>query len=191
VNKRVAVAFTGPSNSGKTTLVEKIAQILIKERKVGIIKNDPKDKAQFDVEGKDSHKFSQTGAEVVITSPTRTTYFSQREKTLDDIVSMINDFDIPTRTTYFSQREKTLDDIVSMIDDFDILLVEGLKTLPLPRIAIFRNKIDESYFECSEAIAIDETIDLTQYTIPEGIDILDLNNTAQIIEWINAHAKNI
>lgn len=165
MNKRVAVAFTGPSNSGKTTLVEKIAKILIKERKVGIIKNDPKDKAQFDVEGKDSHKFFQTGAEVVITSPTRTTYFSQREKTLDDIVAMIN--------------------------DFDILLVEGLKTLPLPRIAIFRNEIDESYFDCSEAIAIDDTIDLTQYAIPENIDILDMNNTTQIIEWINAHAKQL
>ena len=165
MNKRVAIAFTGPSNSGKTTLVEKVAKILIEERKVAIIKNDPKDKAQFDVEGKDSHKFSQTGAEVVITSPTRTTYFSQREKTLDDIVSMVN--------------------------HFDILLVEGLKTLPLPRIAIFRNKIDESYFDCSEAIAIDESITLSDYSIPEGIDILDLNNTTQIIEWIDAHAKKI
>jgi molybdopterin-guanine dinucleotide biosynthesis protein B len=165
VSKRVAVAFTGPSNSGKTTLVEKVAQTLIKERKVAIIKNDPKDKAQFDVEGKDSHKFSQTGAEVVVTSPTRTTYFSQKEKTLDDIVAMIN--------------------------DFDILLVEGLKTLPLPRIAVFRNKIDESYFACSEAIAIDGTIDIGTYTIPENIDILDLNNTAQIIEWINTHAKQL
>jgi len=165
MGKRVAVAFTGPSNSGKTTLVEKIAQILIKQRKVAIIKNDPKDKAQFDVEGKDSHKFSQTGAEVVITSPTRTTYFSQREKTLDDIVAMIN--------------------------DFDILLVEGLKTLPLPRIAVFRNKIDESYFTCSEAIAIDDSIDITQYSIPDGIDILDLNNNSQIIKWINVHAKQL
>lgn len=165
MSKRVAVAFTGPSNSGKTTLVEKVAQILIKERKVAIIKNDPKDKAQFDVEGKDSHKFSQTGAEVVVTSPTRTTYFSQREKTLDDIVAMIN--------------------------DFDILLVEGLKTLPLPRIAVFRNKIDESYFSCSEAIAIDDTIDIANYTIPENIDILDLNNTAQIIEWVHTHAKQL
>jgi len=165
VSKRVAIAFTGPSNSGKTTLVEKIARIMIQERKVAIIKNDPKDKAQFDTQGKDSYKFSQTGAEVVITSP--------------------------TRTTYFSQREKTLDEIIAMIHDFDILLVEGLKTLPLPRIAVFRNKIDESYFSCSEAIAIDDTIDLTHYVIPEGIDILDLNNSAQIIEWINIHAKHI
>jgi len=165
VNKRVAVAFTGPSGSGKTTLVEKVAKVLIEEQKVAIIKNDPKDKAVFDVEGKDSYKFSQTGAEVVVTSPTRTTYFSQREKTLDDIVAMIN--------------------------NFDILLVEGLKTLPLPRIAIFRNKIDESYFDCSEAIAVDDTIDLTQYTVPENIDILDLNNTIQIIEWIKNHAKDI
>jgi len=165
VKKRVAVAFTGPSNSGKTTLVEKVAKTLIVKRKVAIIKNDPKNKAQFDVEGKDSDKFTKTGAEVVITSP--------------------------TRTTYFSQREKTLDDIVSMISDFDILLVEGLKTLPLPRIAIFRNKIDESYFECSEAIATDESINLEDYTIPEHITLLELNNITQIIEWIDSHAKEL
>ena len=165
MNKRVAVAFTGPSGSGKTTLVEKVAKVLIENKKVAIIKNDPKDKAVFDVEGKDSDKFSKTGAEVVVTSPTRTTYFSKREKTLDDIVAMIN--------------------------DFDILLVEGLKTLPLPRIAIFRSEIDESYFSCSEAIAIDDTIDLTEYEIPENIDILDLNNITQIIEWINNNAKQI
>jgi molybdopterin-guanine dinucleotide biosynthesis protein B len=165
VNKRVAIAFTGPSGSGKTTLVEKISKILITDNRVAIIKNDPKDKAIFDVEGKDSDKFTKTGAEVVITSPTRTTYFSQREKTLDDIVSMIN--------------------------NFDILLVEGLKTLPLPRIAIFREKIDESYFSCSEAIAIDSSIDITHYNIPKNIDILDLNNSQEIIEWIKQHAKQI
>ena len=165
MNKRVAVAFTGPSGSGKTTLVEKIAKILIVNRKVSIIKNDPKDKAVFDVEGKDSDKFSKTGAEVVVTSPKRTTYFSKREKSLTEIVNMIN--------------------------DFDILLVEGLKTLPLPRIAIFRNTIDESYFSCSEAIAIDESIDQSLYNIPTHIDILDLNNPTQIIEWIDTHAKQI
>ena len=165
MNKRVAVAFTGPSGSGKTTLVEKVAKELIQTQKVAIIKNDPKDKAVFDVEGKDSDKFTKTGAEVVVTSPTRTTYFSQREKNLDEIVAMIN--------------------------DFDILLVEGLKTLPLPRLAVFRNKIDESYFSCSEAIAIDNTINIADYTIPNTIDILDLNNTHEIIKWIKHNAKDI
>jgi len=165
VNKRYAVAFTGPSNSGKTTLIEKVSKELIKIYQVAIIKNDPKDKARFDVEGKDSYKFSQTGAEVVVTSP--------------------------TRTTYFSKREKSLDDIVGMLSDFDYLLVEGLKTLPLPRIAIFRNQIEKSYFECSEAIALDDSVDLSDYDIPTDIDLLDLNNTDEIIEWIKQNAKEI
>ena len=165
MSKRVAVAFTGPSNSGKTTLVEKVARELIKQYKVAIIKNDPKDKAHFDIEGKDSYKFSQTGAEVVVTSP--------------------------ARTTYFSQREKTLDEIVAMIDDFDYLLVEGLKTLPLPRIAIFRNTMEESYFECSEAIAIDESINPADYPVPDEITMLNLNETGEIISWIQKNAKEI
>jgi molybdopterin-guanine dinucleotide biosynthesis protein B len=163
--KRFAVAFTGPSGSGKTTLVEKISKALIEQRKVAIIKHDPKDKASFDTVGKDSHTFSQTGAEVVVTSPTRTTYFSQQNKELDEIIRLFN--------------------------DFDILLVEGLKTLPLPRIAIFRNTIEESYLNCSEAIAIDQTIDIEKYSIPNNIDILDLNNTTQIIEWIDKNAQQV
>jgi len=162
---RFAVAFTGPSGSGKTTLVEKVAKVLIREREVAIIKHDPKDKAIFDKEGKDSHKFSQIGAEVVVASPTRTTYFSQRNKKLDEIIRLFN--------------------------RFDILLVEGLKTLPLPRVAIFRNTIEESYLDYSEAIAIDDTINIEEYTIPSHIDILDLNNVNQIIEWIDKNAKSV
>ncbi len=165
MKKRYAVAFTGPSNSGKTTLIEKVAKELIKTYKIAIIKNDPKNKAQFDIEGKDSYKFSQTGAEVVVTSP--------------------------TRTTFLSQREKSLDEIVSMLGEFDYLLVEGLKTLPLPRISIFRNSIEESYFECSEAMATDTSIDKEDYTIPPSIDLLDLNNTQEIITWIKENAKEI
>lgn len=165
MQKRVAVAFTGPSGSGKTTLVEKVAKKLLESMQVAIVKNDPKDKAEFDVEGKDSYKFSQTGAEVVVTSP--------------------------TRTTYFSKRQKTIDEIAAMIGEFDILLVEGLKTLPLPRIAVFRDILDESYFECSEAIAIDETISIEDYAVPSNIQILDLNNIGQIVHWIQHNAKEI
>lgn len=163
--KSLAVAFTGPSDSGKTTLVLKVATILKKENRLAIIKNDPSDKAIFDVEGKDSWKFSQTGAEVVITSP--------------------------TRTTLFSQRQKSLDEIIEMLGDFDFLLVEGLKNLPLPRIAIFRNKLDESYFDCSDAIAVDESVTLSDYDIPKNIAILNLNNPEEIVSWILKNAKKV
>jgi len=163
--KRFAVAFTGPSGSGKTTLVEKISKVLVETREVAIIKHDPKDKGIFDTKGKDSDKFSQTGAEVIVTSPTRTTYFSKRNKELDEIIRIFN--------------------------HFDILLVEGLKTLPLPRIAIFRNTIELNYLNCSEAIAIDNSINIKDYNIPSNIDILDLNNTQEIIEWIDKNAKSV
>ena len=166
MNRRLAVAFTGPSNSGKTTLIVKVSEALAKEgKKVAIIKNDPKDKGTFDVEGKDSHKFSQTGAEVVVTSPKRTTYLSKRHKELDEIIELFN--------------------------EFDFLLVEGLKNLPLPRISIFRKTIDEEYYPYMNALAVDETINTEIENIPEEIEILDLNNTDQIITWIKNNAKEV
>lgn len=165
MKKRLAVAFTGPSNSGKTTLIVKVANILIDQmgKKVSVIKHDPKDKARFDTEGKDSFKFSQTGASVIVTSP--------------------------TRTTLFSQDHKDLDGMISMLGDFDILLVEGLKTLSLPRIAIFRKRLDPDYFDVSEVLAIDESIEKSD--IPNHLPTLDLNDPKAIIEWILTNAKEV
>ena len=167
MNKRIAVAFTGPSNSGKTTLILKVARKLIHEHKleVAIIKHDPKDKARFDVEGKDSYKFSDTGAEVIVTSP--------------------------NRTTYFSQRRSDLDDMIRLFDHFDVLLVEGLKNLPLPRISVFRDVIDEEYFPYMNALAIDDSIDLSKYQVPQSVDMLDLNNANEVIEWILKNGKEV
>ncbi|MFA6187705.1 MAG: molybdopterin-guanine dinucleotide biosynthesis protein B [Sulfuricurvum sp.] len=167
MKKRLAVAFTGPSNSGKTTLILKVARKMIHELglKVAIIKNDPKDKAVVDVPGKDSYKFSDTGAEVIVTSP--------------------------TRTTYFSKRHNELDDMINMFGEFDVLLVEGLKNLPLPRISIFRNTIDEDYFPYMNALAIDHTIMTTDYSLPSSVDLLDLNDADMVLDWILTHAKVI
>ena len=165
--QKISVAFTGPSNSGKTTIIEKLAKLLIHELKkeVVIIKNDPKDKATFDYDGKDSDKFSKTGAEVFVTSP--------------------------NRTTFLSKRHKTIDDMILMAGDFDYLLVEGLKTLPLPRIGIFRNKIDLDYISVIDALAIDNSINLQDYEIPKTLTILDLNNPIEILNWINRNGKKI
>jgi molybdopterin-guanine dinucleotide biosynthesis protein B len=161
--RRLAVAFTGPSNSGKTTLIEKISKKLIGKKRIAIIKHDPKDKAIFDIEGKDSFKFFQTGAEVIVASP--------------------------NRTTYLSHRSKKLDELIELFGDFELLLVEGLKSIPLPRIAIFREEIDSSYFIYSNAIAVDNSIDRSK--LPQDIDILDLNNIDMIIDWIEKNAKEI
>lgn len=167
MSKRLAVAFTGPSNSGKTTLILNIARKLLHEHnlEVAIIKHDPKDKARFDVEGKDSYKFSDTGAEVIVTSPNRTTYFSKRHSELDDMIRLFN--------------------------DFDVLLVEGLKNLPLPRISVFRNFIDKDYIPYMDALATDYSINTQNYDLPSNIDILDLNDTNQVISWILQNAKKV
>ena len=162
--KRLTVAFSGPSNSGKTTAIVKVARILQDSSfKVCIVKHDPKDKAVFDREGKDSFKFSQTGADVAVVSP--------------------------NKTTIFKKSTSTIDDLIEIFQDFDYLFVEGLKTLDLPRISIFRDRLDESYFSVSNAIACDETINSSN--IPDGIDILDLNNSEEIILWINKNAKRV
>lgn len=161
----LAIAFSGPSNSGKTTLIVKVAEALKEKYSLAIVKHDPSDKAIFDKEGKDSWKFSQTGAEVVVASS--------------------------SRTTYLSQKQKDIEEIIEMLGDFDILLVEGLKTLPLPRLSVFRNKLDESYFPMSNALAIDDSINLDDYDLPSHLDILDLNNTESIVEWILKNAKKV
>jgi molybdopterin-guanine dinucleotide biosynthesis protein B len=157
LSKKLAVAFTGSSNSGKTTLVVKVAEHLNKAGyKVCTIKHDPKDKAIFDVEGKDSHKMFQSGADVAVVSP--------------------------TRTTTFSHSKTELEDVVKIFDDFDYLLVEGLKHLPLPRIAVVREKFDESYLEYADIIATDMEL---------GFDTLDLNSVENIIEWIDQNGLYI
>jgi molybdopterin-guanine dinucleotide biosynthesis protein B len=162
--KRLAVAFTGPSNSGKTSLIEKISISLNDQGfQVAIVKHDPKDKAKFDKEGKDSYRFSQTGADVAILSD--------------------------TRTTLFKQQRLDINDVIEMFGQFDFLLVEGLKTIPLPRICVQRETLNQDYFEVSDSLAIDNSIDITQ--IPKEMTILDLNNHNQIIQWIKNNAKKV
>ena len=158
--KRLAIAFSGPSNSGKTTLILKVAKKFIDDGlKVVVVKHDPGDKAKFDVEGKDSFKFSQAGADVVVMSP--------------------------TRTTYFSQSSQSIDEVIRMIGEFDMLLVEGLKTLPLPRLSVFKGEIDEAYLSFSDAIAT------YKEQISYEITNLNLDDIDAICAWIIKNAKAV
>ena len=162
----LAVAFTGPSNSGKTTLIKKLSKEFQKmQKRVSIIKHDPKDKATFDTKGKDSQVLFATGANVAVVSP--------------------------TRTTLFFHQTHTIEDIAKKFGEFDILLVEGLKELELPRIGIFRGEIEESYLSRVQALAVDKSVDLKRYEIPKGVEILDLNSVDEVASWILKHGKNL
>ncbi|TLD86024.1 molybdopterin-guanine dinucleotide biosynthesis protein B [Helicobacter sp. MIT 05-5294] len=162
-----AVAFTGNSNSGKTTLIEKIALYLQAnhpQKRVGIIKHDPKDKAILDTAGKDSARFFETGADIAILGATQTTLrFHQ------------------------SLEFATL---VESFKAYDYLFVEGLKELPLPRICVARNLFDMRFLPFIQAIAIDSSIN-KESLIPYRLPILDLNNIQEILKWIHTNIKEI
>lgn len=160
---RRAIAITGPSNSGKTTLIEKITKELVAKYRVSIVKNDPSDKAVFDIKGKDSHKFFATGAQVAVVSP--------------------------TRTTLFMHHSSSVEQLIELFKDFDYLIIEGLKELPLPRLAVFRGEVDERYFPFIKAVATDGSVNLAK--LPKDLDRLDLNDISAIIEWINTNAKEV
>lgn len=131
--KKLAFAFSGPSNSGKTTLICKVAKAFIDGGlRVVVLKHDPSDKAIFDSEGKDSHRFYGVGANVIVSSP--------------------------SRTTLFAHQALDISECIALAGDFDLFLVEGLKEIPLPRISVFWQSIDSAYFAYSQAIASYEKI---------------------------------
>ena len=160
--KHLAIAITGPSNSGKTTLIEKISKKLSSDYKIAVIKHDPKNKAIFDKEGKDSDKFFKSGADVAVVSD--------------------------TRTTIFKHETSNLDNLIKLLRPFDLLIIEGLKHWNLPRIGVFRGEIEDNYLSYLQAIAIDNSIPKANLDTIDAT-ILDLNNIDQIIEYIWKYAK--
>lgn len=152
MNKKI-FAFCGRSNSGKTTLIAKLSTYLQnKGLVVAIIKHDPKDKAKFDVEGKDSYKFFQTGAKVAVSSP--------------------------KRTTIFLNEENTIKQIASKMGDFDILLVESFRNVVLPRILVSKDgDISDEYLDIAMAIASSKDLD---QNIP-CFDINDIEKISEFV----------
>ena len=109
------VAFVGGHNSGKTTLVAAlIPRLAARGLAVGTIKHTTKD-AEDDVPGKDSHRHAAAGAAVA-------------------------GFVTPGRTTArrFGPEPRFEDVIDTSYSDCDVVLVEGYKSLPVPRIEIVR-----------------------------------------------------
>lgn len=156
------VAFVAKSNTGKTTLLEK----LIKELKgrgyrVGAIKHDAH---QFDIDhpGKDSHRLTAAGADsMVITSGAQLALVKKHAASppLEELIA-----------TYFS--------------DMDIVLTEGFKMSPVPKIELHRKERSSTLICRGEhhdplliAVASDEPLDL-------DVPVLDLNDAGAIADFV-------
>ncbi|EHQ91575.1 molybdopterin-guanine dinucleotide biosynthesis protein B [Desulfosporosinus youngiae] len=147
----------GKSNSGKTTLLEK----LIREAKsrgwrVATLKHDVHG-FQMDQPGKDTWRHDQAGADIVaISSPQRIAIL---ERVSDD---------------------QPLDEVLNRIQGVDVIFTEGYKYADKPKIEVFRFAVHDKLFSKPEeliAIASDVKFD-------NGIPCFGLDDVQGICDLI-------
>jgi molybdopterin-guanine dinucleotide biosynthesis protein MobB len=162
------VSFVAMSGTGKTTLIEKvIPELKVMGLRLAVVKHDVHG-FEMDHPGKDTWRFSQAGADMVVISSHDK--FALIEKPV---------------------KEYNLRDIISKIHDVDLIIVEGYKKERKATILVIRS--DEGIKEASD-IQIDipsEDLLAVASNIPAdyGIPCYDLNDAAgiarEIVKYIN------
>ena len=114
--KNRVFCFVGTSGSGKTTILEKIIPLLVERGyRVGVVKSCGRT-FQIDHQGKDSYRLKQAGAaQVLINNPQQLAFISDFEPGVE-LNQLIEDH----------------------FQNVDIVLVEGHKSSPHPKIAVMR-----------------------------------------------------
>lgn len=113
------ITMTGWSNSGKTTFTTRVVELLTGMGiRVGVIKHHGHKTGGVDVEGKDSWKYAQAGANPVI-------------------LSASDQYAIFVSTP---QGELSREELVAKIaDDVDLVIVEGFRAEADGAIEVYRN----------------------------------------------------
>jgi len=157
--------FAGWSGSGKTTLIEKLIPRFVKRGlRVSLIKHAHH---TFDVDhpGKDSYRHRHAGAtEVLVTSSRRWVLMHELR----------------------GAPEPSLDEHVKHISPCDLLLVEGFKFAPIPKLEVWRAEPGEDLLHPNDphivAVASDTKVDTK-------LPLLNLDDDAGIAEFIVQHLK--
>jgi molybdopterin-guanine dinucleotide biosynthesis protein B len=150
------VSVVGKSDAGKTTLLEKIIPELKRRGyRVATVKHDAHS-FEIDQPGKDTWRHRQAGADVVV--------ISARDK-----MAIIRRLD----------EEMSLPQITDMITGVDIILTEGFKRGPAPKIEVSRReKSTELLCAVDElvAVATDQRFDIPapQFALDDAAGLVDL-----------------
>ena len=116
------LCFAGRSNSGKTTLIERVIPALIRAGyKVATVKHAGHG-FELDTEGKDSWRHKQAGASAVVVLSKG---------------SMAMFADLPEEIKVEEVRDKYLD------SQIDLIIAEGWKSEGYPKIAVVREELSE------------------------------------------------
>ena len=155
--------------------------------KVVITKHDPGDKAKFDYEGKDSYVYSSIGADVAVVSPNRTTLFLKSGLFGGEqrVGSNLHESKKEKFEPNLDNFESDISNLVSHFGEFDYLIIEGLKSLKLPRITVFRDEIIEDFIPFSDAFATNVA------KFSANGDKFGLDDIDKIINWIDKNAKRV
>lgn len=156
------------SNSGKTTLLEKLlAELNRRSIRVSVIKH-AHHKFDIDHPGKDSHRIREAGAvQTLVASANRRALMTEMQRTPNPV------------------DEANLDELITVLnpDYADLILVEGFKSATIPKIEVHRPQLgmpllcrdDKQVIAVASDAQIQERVD---------IPILDLNNPSQITDFI-------
>ncbi|HON58176.1 MAG TPA: molybdopterin-guanine dinucleotide biosynthesis protein B [Smithella sp.] len=153
------VSIVGKSDAGKTTLIEKlIAELTRRGYRVATVKH-ARHGFDIDREGKDSWRHKKAGARItVVASPAQ--------------VAVLEDAD----------RDYALEDIRERyVRDADIILAEGYKGNPFPKIEVYREELKRELL-CGEndnllAVASDTHLAL-------GAPCFDINDVRRLADLI-------
>lgn len=152
------ICVVGNSNSGKTTLIEKlIPELKRRGYRVGTVKHASHG-FEIDKKGKDSWRHRAAGADtVLVASPGR--------------IALVKNSDADD-----------LDSISAYFQDTDIVLVEGYKKENKPKIEVFRKTVcDKPLFAGNpELIAFVSDTEIDAGVAQFGLD--DIKNLAEFIE---------
>lgn len=114
------VCIVGPSDSGKTTLVESLVDALEPVARVATIKSIHHD-IEIDTPGKDTHRHREAGADTVVgVTPTLSFEITPGGKRAADSEPAV--------------LESTIDDLRTR--DYDVILIEGFHDAPYPKIVL-------------------------------------------------------